>query len=107
MVRRTPRHSARLRLAAIVQCACAELDMGAHGARARKNVFKLVSADKLGCIFSSSPKMKNFLRRKWRYAVATVLLLALSSAGLVFWRSQRALRLATVEVRSREMLRFS
>ena len=51
--------------------------------------------------------MKNFLRRKWRYAVATVLLLALSSAGLVFWRAQRVLRMATLEVRSHEILRFS
>src|SRR5690348_3453414 len=82
--------------------------MGARGsARALKKIFKPVSADKLRCIFSSSPKMKNFLRRKWRYAVATVLLLALSSAGLVFWRAQRVLRVATLEVRSHEMLRFS
>lgn len=82
--------------------------MGVRGsARAPKNIFKLVSADKLRCIFSSSPKMKNFLRRKWRYAVATVLLLVLSSAGLVFWRAQHVLRMATLEVRSHEMLRFS
>ena len=72
-----------------------------------KNLAKLVSADTLRCIFSSSSKMKNFLRRKWRYAVATVLLVALSSAGLVFWRAQRALRVATLEVRSQETLRFS
>ncbi|HSK43378.1 MAG TPA: hypothetical protein VLA83_05755, partial [Candidatus Binatia bacterium] len=51
--------------------------------------------------------MKNFLRRKWRYAVATLLLLVLSSAGLVFWRAQRILSLATLEVRSHEMLRIS
>jgi Predicted periplasmic ligand-binding sensor domain len=72
-----------------------------------KNLAKLVSAGKLRCIFSSSSKMKNLLRRKWRYAVATVLLVALSSAGLVFWRAQRALRVATLEVRSQETLRFS
>ncbi|MGZ4873187.1 MAG: ligand-binding sensor domain-containing protein [Candidatus Angelobacter sp.] len=51
--------------------------------------------------------MKNLFRRKWRYAVATVLLLALSSAGLVFWRAQRALRVATLEVRAQQTLRFS
>src|ERR1044071_515684 len=104
----TLRHSAQLTLAAIVQSAFAELGMGAReSARAPKNIFKFVSADKLRCIFSSSPKMKNLLRRKWQYAVATVLLLALSRAGLVFWRAQRVLLLATLEVRSHEMLRFS
>lgn len=72
-----------------------------------KNISKLVFSDKLRCIFSSSSKMKNLFRRKWRYAVATVLLLALSSAGLVFWRAQRALRVATLEVRAQQTLRFS
>ncbi|HZS28325.1 MAG TPA: hypothetical protein VFB76_13930 [Candidatus Angelobacter sp.] len=44
---------------------------------------------------------------KWRYLIATVLLLIFSSAGLVFWRAQRALRIATSEVQSQESLPFS
>ncbi len=75
--------------------------------RGAKNISKLVRADKLRCIFSFSTRMKVFHRLKWRYAVATVLLLALGSAGLVFWRAQRALRIATMEVRSQETLLFS
>jgi hypothetical protein len=72
-----------------------------------KNISKLGFSHKLRGIFSSSSKMKNLLRRKWRYAVVTVLLLGLSSAGLVFWRAQRALRVATIEVRLHDTLRFS
>jgi hypothetical protein len=72
-----------------------------------KNISSLVFADKLRCIFSSSPKMKNLLRRKWQYAVAAVLLLALSCAGIVFWKAQRALRVATMEERAQQTLRFS
>ncbi len=72
-----------------------------------KKFFNVVRPDKLRCIFSSSAKMKAFRRLKWRYAVATVLLLSLGSAGMVFWRAQRALRVATLEVRSQESLRFS
>lgn len=72
-----------------------------------KILSKLGLPDKLRCIFSSSTKMKFPLRPKWRFAVAAVLLVALSSAGLVFWRAQRALRTATEEVRSQKTLRFS
>ncbi len=72
-----------------------------------KNISKIGRQGKWRCIFSSSPKMKAFFRLKWPYAIATVLLLALGSMGLVFWRAQRVLRTATVEVHSQEMLRFS
>src|SRR5690242_11999750 len=72
-----------------------------------KNIFNLVRLDGLRCIFSSSTKMKSFRRLKWRHAVATILLLALGSAGVVFWRAQRAFRVATLEVRAQESLRFS
>ena len=71
-----------------------------------KNPFMLVFLDRLRCIFSSSTKMK-ILPVKWRYVVAIVLLLALGSAGLVFWRAQQALRIATSEVQSQETLPFS
>ena len=72
-----------------------------------KKIFRLGLADRLGCIFSSSTKMKIFRRLKWRWAVAAVLLAALGSAGLVFWRAQQALRNATAEVRARESEPFS
>jgi hypothetical protein len=86
-----------------------------------KNIFRLGLADKLRCIFLSQPiskslfkpktfkpKMKNFFRRKWPYyAIVTVLLLALGLAGLAFWKAQRALHVATLEVRAQETLRFS
>jgi ligand-binding sensor domain-containing protein len=75
--------------------------------RESKNISKLVHADKLRCIFSSSTRMKVFPRLKWHYAIVAVLLLTLGSAGLVFWRAQRAFKTATVEVKSRETLRFS
>jgi len=71
-----------------------------------KNIFKPVLLDRLRCIFSSSTKMKIF-PVKWRYVIAIVLLLALGSAGLVFWRAQQALRIATSEVQSQESLPFS
>ena len=51
--------------------------------------------------------MRIFRRLKWRWAVAAVLLLALGSAGLVFWRAQQALRLATTEVQAQESEPFS
>ncbi|HVG90959.1 MAG TPA: hypothetical protein VNB54_05665, partial [Alphaproteobacteria bacterium] len=54
--------------------------------------------------------MRIFRRLNWRWSVAAVLavlLLGLGSAGLVFWRAQRVLRVATLQVRSQEMLRFS
>jgi hypothetical protein len=72
-----------------------------------KNILKLVRADKLRCIFSFTTRMKIFFRRKWHYAVAAVLLLTLSGAGLIVWRAQRAVRIATREVQSQETLRFS
>jgi hypothetical protein len=82
--------------------------MGTSGSSGKaKNVSRFVLRDRLRCIFSSSPTMKNFLRRKWQYAIATVVFVALSSAGLVFWRAQRVLRIAEREVRSQETLRFS
>jgi hypothetical protein len=75
--------------------------------RESKNISKLVRADRLRCIFSSSPRMKFFSRLKWRYVIVTVLLLAVGSAGLVFWRAQRAFKTATVEVQSQQILHFS
>lgn len=54
--------------------------------------------------------MRIFRRLKWRWAVAAALavsLLGLGSAGLVFWRAQRALRAAAGEVQSQESLPFS
>jgi ligand-binding sensor domain-containing protein len=75
--------------------------------RESKNISKLVRADRLRCIFSSSPRMKFLSRLKWRYVVAIVLLLAVGSAGLVFWRAQRAFKTATVEVQSQQILHFS
>jgi hypothetical protein len=68
---------------------------------------KLARACRLRCIFSRSTRMKVFLRLKWRYAVLAVVLLALGSTGLVFWRAQRAFRFATLEVQSHKSLRFS
>src|SRR5947209_3389002 len=72
-----------------------------------KFFLKLGSTDRLRCIFSSSTKMKILRRVKWRWAVAAVLLFALGSAGLVFWRAQQALRLATAEVQAQESEPFS
>lgn len=72
-----------------------------------KILSKLGLQDTLRCIVSFSAKMKILSRFKWRYAIAAVVLVALGSAGLVFWRAQRALRTATAEVHSQETLRFS
>src|SRR5258708_14560670 len=60
-----------------------------------------------GCIFLAPPFMKSFLRLKWRYVVASVVLLALAGGTLVVWRANRALKNATQEVRSAENLRFT
>ncbi|HEX4606371.1 MAG TPA: hypothetical protein VH724_20395, partial [Candidatus Angelobacter sp.] len=51
--------------------------------------------------------MKILSRLKWRFVVVAAVLIALGSAGLVFWRAQRALRIATAEVHSQQTLRFS
>src|SRR5215467_2409443 len=67
---------------------------------------KLAPRDRLRCIFSSSTKMK-LPRVKWRYAVAAILLIVLGSAGTAFWRAQRALRTARIEVQSQANLQFS
>ncbi|HZI55993.1 MAG TPA: hypothetical protein VFF39_04430 [Verrucomicrobiae bacterium] len=72
-----------------------------------KNISKIAQQSKRRCIFSSSPKMKSFFRLKWHYTIAAVLLLALGSGGLVFWRAQRAFHTATAEVHLQEALRFS
>ena len=72
-----------------------------------KNLSKIASATKAGCIVASSDMMKAFSRLKWRYVIASVLLLALASAGLVYWKATRALRIATREVQSSEDLRFT
>src|SRR6266700_7014482 len=72
-----------------------------------KNLSKLVSVSKPGCIVASSNMMKAFRRLKWRYVIASVLLLALASTGLVYWKASRALRIATLEVRSAADLRFT
>ena len=51
--------------------------------------------------------MRILRRLRWRWALAGVLLVALGSAGLVFWRAQQALRNAAVEVQARESEPFS
>jgi ligand-binding sensor domain-containing protein len=54
--------------------------------------------------------MRIFLRLKWRRTVAAVLavlLLGLTSAAIIVWRAQRALRVATAEVQARESLAFT
>ncbi len=51
--------------------------------------------------------MKSFVRLKWRYVVASVVLLALAGGTLVVWRTNRALKNATQEIRSSENLRFT
>ncbi|HZD94117.1 MAG TPA: hypothetical protein VE133_07675, partial [Candidatus Sulfotelmatobacter sp.] len=54
--------------------------------------------------------MKIFPRPRWRWvlpAVLAALLLGLGSAGLILWRAQHALRIATTEVQSEESLPFS
>jgi hypothetical protein len=96
-------------LAAALQGASPERQMDTRGKPERKpkNVSDLVRGDTLRCIFSFTTRMKISTRLKWRYAVAIALLLALGSAGLVFWRAQRVVRLATLEVRSHETLRYS
>src|SRR6266852_7303270 len=71
-----------------------------------KNLSKFASAAKAGCIVASN-MMKAFRRLKWRYVIASVLLLALASAGLVYWKASRALWNATQEVRLAEDLRFT
>lgn len=45
-------------------------------------------------------------RAKWLYVVAAILLIVLGSAGTAFWRAQRALRTARVDVRSQANLPF-
>src|SRR4051794_12927365 len=75
-----------------------------------KNVMELPLHGRLRGIFSSSTKMKIFPRPRWRWvlpAVLAALLLGLGSAGLILWRAQRALRIATTEVQSEESLPFS
>jgi ligand-binding sensor domain-containing protein len=95
-------------VAAVVQNARAELQMDTGAPPDEtKNVSKLGLAGWLRCIFSCSTKMKAFARLKWRYAAGTLLLLAIGSAGTVFWRAHRALRIAALEVRSEKSLRFS
>jgi hypothetical protein len=95
-------------LAASLQHGSAEHRMpGKTPKRELKNISKLVHADKLGCIFSPSTRMKVFSRLKWRYVLVTVLLLTLGSAALVIWRAQRVLQNATIEVKSQQTLPFS
>jgi ligand-binding sensor domain-containing protein len=72
-----------------------------------KKIRRPVPVSKFRGIFSLSSKMKIFRRLRWRWIVAAVLLLALGSAGLIFWRAQRALRLATAEVQAQESEPFS
>jgi ligand-binding sensor domain-containing protein len=85
--------------------------MTGNGQRENPNFFSGAAwADKFRGIFSFSTKMRIFRRLKWRWAVAAVLavlLLGLGSAGLVFWRAQRALRAASMEVQSQASLPFS
>jgi hypothetical protein len=60
-----------------------------------------------GCIFLPLPSMKLKARIKWRYLTASVFLLALAGAGLVYWRATQALRTASRELQSSENLRFT
>lgn len=72
-----------------------------------KKVRRPVPVSKFRGIFSSSTKMKIFRRLRWRWALAAVLLIAMGSLGLVFWRAQQALRNAAVEVQALESEPFS
>jgi hypothetical protein len=72
-----------------------------------KKFSHLAPSAKPGCIVSLSGKMRLLSRLRWRYVAAGILLLALSSAALVYWQTRRALRAAAVEVRSNETIRFT
>ncbi len=75
-----------------------------------KKVRRPVPVTSFRGIFSLSNKMKIFSRLKTRWAVLALLpvvLFALGSAGLVFWRAQRALRQAAADLKAQANEPFS
>jgi ligand-binding sensor domain-containing protein len=84
--------------------------MDRNGSHQQKKIRRPVPAARFRGIFSLSTKMRIFPRLKRRWAVFAILfavLFGLGSAGFVFWRVQRALRVATAEVRAHETEPFS
>ncbi len=84
--------------------------MDCHGSHHAKKIRRPVPISRIRGIFSLSAKMRIFPRLKRRWAIFALLfavLFGLGSAAVVFWRAQRALRLAAAEVHSQEIEPFS
>src|SRR5579859_2119570 len=80
------------------------------GAHHRKKIRRPVPVGNFRGIFSRSHKMRIFPRLKSRLAIVAgllVVLVGLGSAGLVFWRAQRALRQASADIQAQASEPFS
>ncbi len=73
----------------------------------RENLSRFVLRVAARCIVASSDVMKTFTRLRWRYVVASALVLAVLCIGVVHWQTGRALRAARQEVRSAGELSFT
>jgi ligand-binding sensor domain-containing protein len=84
--------------------------MDLTGAHHPKKIRRPVPVSNFRGIFSRSRKMRIFPRLKRRVAIVAVLLavvFGLGSAGLVFWRAQRALRQASADMQAQASEPFS